>query len=132
MDLEARLRALAAFARQRSFSAAAHELRISQPAVSKHIADLERAFRVRLVDRRPRNNALTPAGAFLANHVLRAEALLSQAARGLAEFREPRAGGLSIVAAGVTGTYVVPEVVAAFHAARPGVKVRVDLATSAA
>jgi DNA-binding transcriptional LysR family regulator len=131
MDLEARLRAFAAFARRRSFSAAAKELRISQPAVSKHIADLERAFGVRLVDRRPRNNALTPAGAFLANHVLRAEALLAQAARGLAEFRQPRAGGLSIVAAGVTGTYVVPEVVAAFHAAHPGVKVRVDLATSA-
>jgi DNA-binding transcriptional LysR family regulator len=130
MNVEARLRALAAFARQRSFSAAAQELRISQPAVSKHIGDLERAFSVRLVDRRPRNSALTPAGTFLANHVLRAEALLAQATRGLAEFRESRAGVLTIVAAGVTGTYVVPEVVAAFHAARPGVKVRLDVATS--
>ena len=42
MELEARLRAFAAFARRRSFSAAARELRISQPAVSKHIADVER------------------------------------------------------------------------------------------
>ena len=42
MDLEARLRAFAAFARRRSFSAAARELRISQPAVSKHIAEVER------------------------------------------------------------------------------------------
>jgi len=41
MELEARLRAFAAFARRRSFSAAARELRISQPAVSKHIADVE-------------------------------------------------------------------------------------------
>ena len=41
MKLEARLRAFAAFVRQRSFSAAATELRISQPAVSKHIAELE-------------------------------------------------------------------------------------------
>jgi DNA-binding transcriptional LysR family regulator len=38
MKLEARLRA---FARQRSFSAAAAELRISQPAISKHIAELD-------------------------------------------------------------------------------------------
>ena len=42
MELEARLRTFAAFARRRSFSAAARELRISQPAVSKHIADVER------------------------------------------------------------------------------------------
>jgi ATP-dependent DNA ligase len=43
MKLEARLRAFAAYARQRSFSTAATELRISQPAISKHIAELEHA-----------------------------------------------------------------------------------------
>jgi DNA-binding transcriptional LysR family regulator len=51
MDLEARLRAFAAFARRRSFSAAAQEIRISQPAVSKHIADVEREAGVKLVER---------------------------------------------------------------------------------
>ena len=43
MRVEARLRALAAFARLRSFSAAAQELRISQPAVSKHLRVLREA-----------------------------------------------------------------------------------------
>jgi len=79
MDLEARLRAFAAFARRRSFSAAAKELRISQPAVSKHIAEVERETGVKLVVRRPRGGELTPAGEFLANHVLRAHALLLHA-----------------------------------------------------
>src|SRR6266568_4872607 len=73
MLLEARLRAFAAFARRRSFSAAAGELRISQPVVSKHIADLERALGLRLVERARRDGALTSAGEFVANHVLRAE-----------------------------------------------------------
>ena len=81
MELEARLRAFAAFARRRSFSAAARELRISQPAVSKHIADVEREAGVKLVERRPRGGELTPAGEFLANHVLRAQALLAQAVK---------------------------------------------------
>jgi hypothetical protein len=50
MRLEARLRAFAAFARRHSFSGAAQDLRISQPAVSKHIADVERQLGVPLVD----------------------------------------------------------------------------------
>ena|ERR1017187_4212502 len=74
MKLEARLRAFAAFARQRSFSAAAAELRISQPAISKHIAELEHALGLKLVDRARRDGALTSAGDFVANCVLRAEA----------------------------------------------------------
>jgi DNA-binding transcriptional LysR family regulator len=131
MDLEARLRAFAAFARRRSFSAAAQELRISQPAVSKHVADVERDVGVLLVARRPRGGELTPAGEFLANHVLRAQALLAQAARSIAEFREPATGSLAIVASGVPGTYLVPEVVASFQRVHPGVRVIIELATSA-
>jgi DNA-binding transcriptional LysR family regulator len=115
MRLEARLRAFAAFARLRSFSGAAQELRISQPAVSKHIAAIERELRAPLVERRPRGGTLTPAGEFVANYVLRAEAILAQAALGAAEFREPGSGVLTIVASGTTGTYLVPEVIAAFQ-----------------
>lgn len=125
MELEARLRAFAAFARRRSFSAAARELRISQPAVSKHIADVEREAGVTLVVRRSRGGELTPAGQFLANHVLRAHALLAQAARGVGEFRERVTGSLMIVASGVPATYLLPEVVVAFQRTHPGVRVNI-------
>jgi DNA-binding transcriptional LysR family regulator len=83
MKLEARLRAFAAFARQRSFSAAAAELRISQPAISKHIAELELALGLKLVERARRDGELTGAGDFVANHVLRAESLLVRAGLGV-------------------------------------------------
>src|SRR5258708_447873 len=131
MRLEARLRAFAAFARVRSFSGAARELRISQPPVSKHIADIEHEFGAPLVERRRRRGALTPAGEFLANYVLRAEAILAQAALGVAEFRELGSGALRIVAAGVSGTYLLPEVIAQFQQAHPGIRVSLELATSA-
>src|SRR5262249_31527526 len=72
MELAARLRAFAGFVRRGSFSGAAQELRISQPAVSKHIADIERELGVKLIERHSR--ALTAAGEFLASHVLRADA----------------------------------------------------------
>src|SRR5262249_51891899 len=131
MDLEARLRAFAAFARRQSFSAAARELRISQPAVSKHIAEGERETGVKLVVRRPRGGELNPAGQFLANHVLRAHALLAQAARGVGEFRERVTGSLTIVASGVPATYLLPEVVVVFQHAHPGVRVRIVQGNSA-
>src|SRR5262245_54928070 len=129
MELAARLRAFAGFVRRGSFSGAAQELRISQPAVSKHIADMERDLGVKLIERRSRT--LTVAGEFLASHVLRAQALLRQAAHGLAALKEPMSGALSIVASGTPGTYVLPEIIAGFQQAHPGVRIRFELATSA-
>jgi LysR family transcriptional regulator, transcriptional activator of the cysJI operon len=130
MELDARLRAFAAFARRLSFSAAAQDLHISQPAVSKHVADLEQTLGLKLVERGRRGGALTSAGEFLANYVLRAESLLAQAELGAAEFRAPGSGALTIVAAGTIGTYLLPEIIAAFDQAHPGVRVSLQLGTS--
>jgi DNA-binding transcriptional LysR family regulator len=130
MYLEARLRAFAAFVRCRSFSAAAAELRISQPAVSKHIADLERALGLKLVQRARRDGSLTDAGDFVANHLLRAEALLAQAKLGAAEFRQRDSGSLAIVASWVTGTYLLPEIIAEFKHTHPGVRISLQLGTA--
>ena len=128
MELGARLRAYAAFVRRRSFSGAAEELRISQPAISKHIADLERELGVRLIERRL--HALTDAGEYLAGHVVRAEALLKKAAQGVATLRDPMSGTVSVVASGTPGTYVLPDIIAAFQNSHPGVRFHFELATS--
>src|SRR5262249_55184234 len=130
MQLEARLRAFAAFARRRSFSGAAAELRISQPAVSKHIADLERALALTLVERGRRDGSLTSAGEFVANHVLRAESLLMQASRGAAELRNAGCGSLAITASWLTGTYLLPDIIAEFKQSHPGVRISVELGTA--
>ena len=130
MLLEARLRAFAAFARRRSFSAAAAELRISQPAVSKHVADLERALGLQLVERARRDGALTGAGEFVANYVLRAESLLVQATLGAAEIRNSGSGSLAIVASWLTGTYLLPSIIADFKHLHPGVRVSLELGTA--
>src|SRR4051812_4988628 len=131
MKLEARLRAFAAFARQRAFSAAAADLSISQPAVSKHIADLERALGLTLVDRTRRDGTLTHAGEFVANYVLRAEALLAQAGLGVAQFRASGAGRVAVVASSISGTYLLPDIIAEFQHAHPGVGVSLQLGTAA-
>jgi DNA-binding transcriptional LysR family regulator len=131
MKLEARLRAFAAFARQRSFSAAAAELRISQPAISKHIAELEQALGLKLVERARRDGALTRAGDFVADYVLRAEALLVQAALGADQFRTGGSGSVAVVASSLTGTYLLPEIIAEFQHSYPGVRVSLQVGTAA-
>jgi len=131
MKVEARLRAFTAFARRRSFSAAAEELRVSQPAVSKHIADLESDLGVRLIERLPRGGKLTIAGELLASHALRAEAILVQARRVIAAFGEFGQDSLALMASGVPGTYLLPSVIATFRDMYPGMRVCLELGTSA-
>ena len=130
MELDARLRALAAFARQGSFSHAADELFISQPAVSKHIADLERHLGIQLIIRQPRGGSLTPAGEYLCEYVLRAEALLTQAARGLTAFSNPGHDTLSLATSGTPGTYLLPRVLGVFNKSYPNVEIVTHFGTS--
>jgi predicted ATPase/DNA-binding transcriptional LysR family regulator len=131
MQVEARLRAFAAVARQRSFSRAAEELYVSQPAVSKHVASLEAELGKQLVVRDRRAITLTPAGEVLADYVLRAEALLANAQRALASGEDAQTGTLSFAASGIPGTYLLPSLVADFHAKYPAVEIDFQLTTSA-
>lgn len=130
MNPEARLRAFAAVARRGSFSGAAEELVISQPAVSKHVADLEAELGTKLFVRLPRGVRLTESGQFVADHVLRAEAILSQARRGVASIGRTLGGTLTVGASG-NGMYLLPSALDAFHRAHPGVEVHVAVSTSA-
>ena len=130
MYVEARLKAFAAVARRRSFSRAAAELYISQPAISKHVASLEAELGKQLVIRGVRPVALTPAGEVLADFVLRAEALLANARRALATGVDAETGTLSLAASGIPGTYLLPLVVADFHTRFPAVEIDFQLATS--
>ena len=85
------LRAFEAAARYRSFSRAAEELGIRQPAVSRYVSELERDFGTRLFERAGRSVALTPAGEACRRGVaagLERIAAAARAARGLADNRQ--------------------------------------------
>jgi predicted ATPase/DNA-binding transcriptional LysR family regulator len=132
MQVEARLRAFAAVARQRSFSRAAEELYVSQPAISKHVASLEAELGKQLVVRDRKALTLTPAGEVLADYVLRAEALLANARRALAGDEEGEMGTLALAASDTPGTYLLPSLLAHFHARHPAVELDFRVATAAA
>ncbi len=130
MNLEARLRAFAAVAREGSFSRAAEQLYVSQPAISKHVASLETELGAQLVVRNRRGASLTPAGEVLADYVLRAEALLANGRRALAAGGDAQVGTLALAASGIPGTYLLPAVLARFHEQHPAVELDFRLSTS--
>ncbi|ETK34151.1 hypothetical protein MPTA5024_20910, partial [Microbispora sp. ATCC PTA-5024] len=96
----------AAVARHLSFSRAAAELGLSQPAVSQAVGRLERSLGLRLFDRTSRDVRLSRAGTELLPH---AEALLAGAAAFSAEAARLAAGpraAVSLVYAPTAGPLV--------------------------
>lgn len=130
LELDSRLRVFAALARKHSFSKAAQELSISQPAVSRHIADLENDLGVVLVNRGSKSVQLTPAGEYLAQYALQAEALLVQASLGLKAYTQITPYILHIAASGTPGNYLLPPILSMFQQTYPGVTVNLLLGTS--
>ncbi|MEV0592633.1 LysR family transcriptional regulator [Nonomuraea cavernae] len=116
------LRVLHEVGRLGSFSAAAGELSMTQPAVSRQIAALERRAGVRLFDRLPRGVRPTDAG----------RAALDQAAEildgvtlfetRLRAFAEAAAGRVRVSAFPSAATAYVPDRFRAFAALHPGVE----------
>src|SRR4051812_24174918 len=74
-----------AVAHERSFSAAARALALTQPAVSQQVAALEKEVGAQLIDRRPGGMELTRAGAVLLTH---ADALAERLALAEAQVSE--------------------------------------------
>lgn len=118
-----RLKVFVAAARTLSFTRAAAQLCISQPAVSKHIRELESRYNVPLFTRRGSRLELTDAGATL---LVAAERLADDYRRleyemGLCTSRVE--GELRLGASTTVAQYVLPSVLAHFTARFPGVRV---------
>jgi len=104
------LRLFRSIAEMGSITAAARDLRISQPAVSRQLAELEGALGARLVDRLPRGIRLTTAGEMLRERARRIFAEADAAEREISELLGLRRGRLAVGASTSIGSYLVPRV----------------------
>lgn len=125
-----RLRVFHAVARRESYSRAAEDLRISQPAVSKHVLDLEEELGARLFHRLGRRIVLTEAGRLMADYAQRIFALAHEARRALEELQGLERGSLRLGASTTPGCYLLPRVLAAFRARYPRLEVSLDIMAS--
>jgi len=102
-------------------TAAAERLHVSQPAVSKQLAELERRLGFAVFDRVSGRLVPTSEGRALYDEVERVQASLEQLTRFAVDLRATRRGRLSIGALPILSTRWLPGVVGRFLAHRPQV-----------
>ena len=112
-------------ARLGSFSRAAEELSLTQPAVSQQILSLERQLGIRLIDRGPGGLGLTDAGALLLQHADAVSGRLRLATEQLGALVGEERRHLAVGAFPSAIATIVPEVIVRMRAAEPELEVTV-------
>jgi DNA-binding transcriptional LysR family regulator len=121
-----RLKVFEAVARQRSFSRAAAELHLTQPAVSMQMQQLEQEVGLPLVEHMGRRVDITPAGQAVAECARAVVQRLREADEELAALKGSRGGELSISVVS-TAKYHVPRLLVEFRRANPDVRVKLSV-----
>ncbi len=116
------LRVFEAVARHASFSRAAEELHLSQPAVSMQVKQLEENVGMPLLEQQGKRTVLTEAGREIYDLSRRIANQIDQTEENLAQLRGDTGGRLRLAVVG-TANYFVPQLVTAFRAANPDVTV---------
>lgn len=129
MELE-NLRAFLSVARFKSFSLAADDLCITQPAVSKRIAALEQAVDTVLFDRLGKTIQLTQAGRALLPRAEQIVRQLDEAKRALADLSGEVKGELRVATSHHVGLHKLPPVLRAFASNYPKVNLKFEFLES--
>jgi DNA-binding transcriptional LysR family regulator len=119
------LRVFAAVADRGGFTRAAEALRLSQPAVSKSVQELERQVGTTLLERAGRASRLTEAGVALAARARELFSVEAAAEEELRTLRGVEGGTLRVGASTTIATYMLPPILARFGAEHPAVTLRV-------
>lgn len=123
IDARIRLRHLAAFleiSRRKSVSRAAEALHLTQPAISKTLAELEDILGLPLMTRSRAGIVLTPAGEVFLHYAATSHAALRQGIDAIAQTKMAASTPLAIGALPSVAARVIPGTVTRFREARPG------------
>lgn len=129
MDTDS-LKAFLAVAEQQSFSLAAEQLYITQPAVSKRIAVLESQLNCKLFDRIGRKVHLTEAGQALLPQSRRILQDIKEAVRSIQDLRGQVSGRLSMGISHHIGLHRLPPILRKYSQLYPEVKLDIDFMDS--
>jgi DNA-binding transcriptional LysR family regulator len=113
-----------------SFSRAAKRMHLSQPSLTKHIANMETILGMKVVRREKNGVVLTPEGKIVFDLAGRILKMRDEAGEKIAGMQETEAGDIAIAASTIPATYILPHVLGRFRMAHPGIRVTVQSADS--
>lgn len=108
-------------AKFKSFSKAASSSFLSQPAISSHIASLEKELNIQLFDRTSKEVLLTPAGESFLEYAIDILSTRDKAISHLANFNGNITGKLKLAASTTPCNTILPALISKFHLLYPEV-----------
>ncbi|MDH4617802.1 LysR family transcriptional regulator [Brevibacillus sp. AY1] len=111
--------------KRKSFSKAAKDLYMTQPAVSQAIMQLERELDIRLFNRTPKGVSLTNEGSLLYEYVNSALKLIDVGEEKILEFKNLSTGELKIGVGDTISRYFLLPYLEAFHSKYPNIKFKI-------
>jgi DNA-binding transcriptional LysR family regulator len=112
-------------AKFRSFTKAADELGITQPAVTRQIQELQSHYDLILFNRVGKKIILTDAGETLYSLAEKIFELETQVEESIRDFQQQKSGKISIVTTETFGGFYLPEIVANFYRKYPDIYISV-------
>ncbi|MGV3719369.1 MAG: selenium metabolism-associated LysR family transcriptional regulator [Actinomycetota bacterium] len=113
-----------------SFSRAAEKLHLTQPTISAQIQSLEKALETRLFERSAQGISLTGPGKVFHPYALQLLELSGRAEQAMDELQGLKHGRVEVGASTVPGHYLLPEALARFKQAHPGLEVSLTIGNS--
>ncbi len=124
------LRSFIAAATLKNFSAAARELNMAQPAISRHVSDLERELGVPLLKRTTREVEVTKAGAYLLQEAIKILAHNQEIKQRVLRVSAGETGTLKIGYLASAGASFIPHLVNSYTARYPNVHISLFVMSS--
>ncbi len=119
-------------AEEGSFSRAAEQLHMSQPAVSQHILALEQQLGAALFDRSRQGVALTPAGRTLQGYAEEIVRLAAEAELAVTDVRSVASGQVTVGATPGVSAYLLPDWIQSYRERFPNLTVSLQTAITPA
>lgn len=121
--MDFRLKVFFTVANRLSFTKAANELFITQPAISKHIQELEEQYKIKFFERNGSKISLTNAGELLLKHTKNIFEVYREIDFDLSTLINEQRGLLRLGASTTISQYIIPPLLARFHQKLKEIKV---------
>ena len=125
------LRIFETVVKHRSYTRAADELRLTQPAISAQVRELEQAWGLPLFERAGRQIFLTEAGRELSAYAQRIFGLVVELQTVMGDLRQLKRGRGTLSTVSTAGAYVLPPLLGAFRAQHPGIIISLEVTNRA-